>query len=244
MEGVYALTNHDIMLDGGGKRYYLRVRDLPDEERPREKLIKDGPGALSIHELLAVILMTGTKSEDVLAMTHRILREYGERNVLSSTDASRMAEDLEIPLSKAAQIVACGELGRRFFKGSRDGAPVIRTARDVFEYVSDMRNLSKEHLRGLYLNTHYQLIHDETISIGTVDSNMLHPREVFRPALAYAAAGVVLVHNHPSGVAEPSAPDRAVTRQIAQAGSLLGIELIDHVIVTRDSFASIPIEHD
>lgn len=241
MKGVYAIANHDIVLDGGAKQYYLRVRDLPDEDRPRERLIENGPAALSVHELLAVILTTGTKNEEVLAMSRRILREYGERSVLNATDAARMSEELDIPITKAAQIIACGELGRRFFKGSRDGTAVIRTAQDVFAYAADMRNLSKEHLRGLYLNTHYQVIHDETISIGTVDANLLHPREVFRPALLYAAAGVVLVHNHPSGVAEPSPQDRTVTAQIAEAGMMLGIELVDHVIVTRDSFASIPI---
>lgn len=244
MQGVYAIANHDLILDGRDKRYELKIRDLPDEDKPREKLLESGPGALSIHELLAVVLTVGTKSEDVLTMSRRILREYGERSVLSATNAGRMAEELQIPVGKAAQIVACGELGRRFFKGSRDGAPVIRTARDVYEYVADMRNLPKEHLRGIYLNTHYQVIHDETISIGTVDANMVHPREVFRPAFAVSAAGVVLVHNHPSGVAEASPQDKAVTKQIAEAGRLLGIDLVDHVIVTRDSYASVPLDHE
>jgi DNA repair protein RadC len=244
MKGAYAIANHDLVLDGRERRYELRIRDLPDEDRPREKLLESGPGALSIHELLAVVLMSGTKSEGVLAMSQRILREYGERSALSATNAARMAEELQIPVGKAAQIVACGELGRRFFKGSRDGAAVIRTARDVYEYTADMRNLPKEHLRGLYLNTHYQVIHDETISIGTVDANMVHPREVFRPAFAVAAAGVVLVHNHPSGIAEPSPQDKQVTKQIAEAGKLLGIDLVDHVIVTRDSFSSVSPDHE
>ena len=239
MEGVYAIINHDLMLDGNGRRYELSVRDLPEGDRPREKLVESGPGGLSIHELLTVVLMTGTKSEEVLAMSRRILREYGECSILSATNATKMAEELQIPIGKAAQIIACGELGRRFFRGSRDGAAVIRTARDVFEYATDMRNLPKEHLRGLYLNTHYQIIHDETISIGTVDANMVHPREVFRPAFAVSAAGIVLVHNHPSGIVEASAQDKLVTKQIAEAGRLLGIDLVDHVIVSRDAFRSV-----
>jgi DNA repair protein RadC len=102
-----------------------------------------------------------------------------------------------------------------------------------------MRNFTKEHLRGLYLNAHYQLVHDETISIGTVDANIVHPREVFRPALAYAAAAVILVHNHPSGNAEPSDADLAVTKQLHEAGALLGIDLIDHIVVTADTYTSI-----
>ena len=222
------------------KRYVLRVRDLPSEEKPREKLLAAGAGALSTAELLAVVLSTGTKKEEVLTMTNRIMQEYGEKNVLLSTDPHVLATDLDIPLGKAMQIVACGELGRRYFRRSTNGAPVIRTAQDVFEYTLDMRNLPKEHLRGLYLNTHYQLVHDETISIGTIDANIVHPREVFRPALAYAAAAVILVHNHPSGNVAASDADRNITRQLIDAGALLGIDLIDHVVVTADAFTSIP----
>ena len=105
-----------------------------------------------------------------------------------------------------------------------------------------MRNLGKEHLRGLYLDTHYQVVHDETLSIGTIDANLIHAREVFRPAIAHAAAAVVLVHNHPSGIVTPSEADRVVTLQIAAAGKILGIDLIDHVVVTDEGFASIPVE--
>jgi DNA repair protein RadC len=232
------LNESDIQTSG--KRYTLRVRDLPSEDKPREKLLSAGPGALSTADLLAVVLSTGTKKEEVLTMTHRIMHEYGERNILLSTDANALSIDLDIPLGKAMQIIACGELGRRYFRRTKNGAPVIRTAKDVFDYVVDMRNLSKEHLRGLYLNTHYQLVHDETISIGTVDANIVHPREVFRPALAYSAAAVILVHNHPSNNVDASTADREITRQLTDAGALLGIDLIDHVIVTADAFTSIP----
>lgn len=238
----YMIANNDLLLDGQGKRYVLKVRDLPQEEKPREKMLALGPSALSTAELLALVLTTGTKKEEVMAMSSRILADYGDNNVLAFTNATQLSEQLDIPIVKALQIVACGELGRRFYRSTRDGAPVIRTAKDVFEHVVDMRNLKKEHLRGLYLNTHYQVIHDEVISIGTVDANMVHPREVFRPAIAYGAAAVILVHNHPSGVLAPSDADRQVTRQIAEGGRLLGIDLIDHVIVTKDSFISVSVE--
>jgi DNA repair protein RadC len=240
------MTNHDLVLDGAmtstGKRYELRVRDLPNEDKPRERLLAHGPAALSVKELLAIVLVNGTVKEEVLTMSSRILDEYGDRNVLTSTDAKVLAADLDLPIVKAMQIVAVGELGRRFFRKQRNGAAIIRTAKDVFEYTVDMRALPKEHLRGLYLDAHYQVIHDETLSIGTIDANLVHPREVFRPALAHAAAAVILVHNHPSGVVTPSEADRLVTEQIAAAGQILGIELIDHVVTTEDAFMSIPVE--
>lgn len=175
-------------------------------------------------------------------MSTRVMREYGERSLLSNTDPKKLAEDLDIPVGKAMQIVAAGELGRRYFQKKRNGASVVRTSQDVFDYTADMRTLSKEHLRGLYLDTHYQVIHDEVLSIGTIDANLIHPREVFRPAIAHAAAAVVLVHNHPSGIVTPSEADRVVTLQVAEAGRVLGIDLIDHVVVTDTDFVSIPVE--
>jgi len=242
MERTYVMTNHDLVLGTSGKHYVLKIRDLPQDEKPRERLLAHGPSALTARELMAVLISSGTTKENVLAMSERILSEYGERNVLMSTDAKALAANLDIPLGKALQIVAAGELGRRFFQKRRNGAAVIRTSKDVFDYTVDMRNLGKEHLRGLYLDTHYQVVHDETLSIGTIDANLIHPREVFRPAIAHAAAAVVLVHNHPSGIVTPSKADCEVTLQIAEAGRILGIDLIDHVIVTEEAFVSVPIE--
>jgi len=176
-------------------------------------------------------------------MSTRIMNEYGEQSVMNARNPAKLAEDADIPLGKAIQIVAVAELGRRFFHKNSAAAPTIRTAQEVFEYVQDMRELSKEHLRGIYLNAHYKVIHDETISIGTVDANIIHPREVFKPALEYSAAAVILVHNHPSGSVEPSASDREVTQQLIAAGTILGIDLIDHVIVTKEAFASISAQY-
>lgn len=224
----------------GQRRYILAVRDMPAEERPREKLIAHGPSALTLAELLAVILNTGTKKEEVLTMTHRILKEYGQKSILTRKDAKKLSADLGIPMVKALQIIACGELGRRLFDKNENCSPTIRTASDVFSYVVDMLNLKREHLRGLYLNAHYKLIHDETISIGTIDASLIHPREVFKPAVEYGAVGVILVHNHPSGTVDPSPSDRDMTEQLIKIGEMLGIDLIDHVIVTKDKFISIP----
>ena len=122
---------------------------------------------------------------------------------------------LGIPLIKACQLVACLEVGRRFFKSPNGRSPVtLRTASQVYEYLKDMRDLPKENLRGLYLDSHYQVVHDEIISIGNLTSNIAHPREVFRPALEHSAFAVILVHNHPSGVTTPSEADMEVTRQM------------------------------
>lgn len=226
---------------GSDKRYHLTIRDLPKQDKPREKLLSTGPGSLSFQELLEVVLNTGTKKEGVLAMVSRIAKDYGEKSLFSHTDGKVMARDLDIPLGKALQIIAVGELGRRFFRKDRNGAPVIRTAEAAFEYASDMRHLSREHLRGIYLNAHYQVIHDEIISIGTIDASIVHPREVFRPAISIGAAALILVHNHPSGVLTPSAEDILVTKQISEAGRLMGIELIDHLIVSAEGYQSISI---
>lgn len=236
---LYSLMNTDLFLDKSNREYILKIHDLPLSDQPREKLIKQGPDTLSLSELLATILNTGSKNEGVMEMSSRIIREYGEKSIISERDATRLASELNIPLIKAVQIVACGEIGRRLYEKNSSGFAVIRTARDVYEYLQDMHNLSKEHLRGLYLNSHNRIIHDEVISIGTINTNIIHPREVFRPAVEYNAVAVVLAHNHPSNVATPSAQDIEITQQLIQVGRMIGINVLDHVIITKDTYISI-----
>lgn len=243
----YVLTSDDFVLDESenarGQEYVLRVRDLPDEARPREKLFAGGPEALSVSELLAIVLNTGTKKEGVLSMTSRILKEYGERSIAYEKDPKEIAQKLDVPMVKACQMVACFELGRRFFhKNGRAGA-VIRTPKHVFEYLKDIRDLPKEQMRGIYVNSHYRVVHDEIVSIGSLTANIVHPREVFKPAFDYSAAAVIVAHNHPSGSARASQADIAVTRQLIAAGKVLGIDLLDHVIVTKNKFSSIFTEY-
>ncbi|MEN9582259.1 MAG: hypothetical protein RL641_213 [Candidatus Parcubacteria bacterium] len=221
------------------KPYVITIRDLPNEQKPRERIVRDGAALLSMPELLSVIFNTGSKKEDVLSMSTRILKEYGEKSIANARNPKELSVDLDIPLSRAAQLVAIVELGRRLFERNPNGGKVIRTAKDVYGYTKSMADLPKEHLRGIYLNSHYKVIHDEVISIGTIDANIIHPREVYRPALEYAAVAVILVHNHPSGVLKPSDDDVLVTKQLIDAGKLLGIELIDHVVVSRNGFKSI-----
>jgi DNA repair protein RadC len=237
------MREHLLILDNIGRRYVLRVRDLPKEEKPREKIQTRGAAALSTPELLAIVLSSGTKKEGVLEMAARVMHDYGEKGIMCQKDPAQLAKELGLPAVKAAQIVACAELGRRFFEKNEVERPVLRTAREVYEYVKDMRDLSKEQLRGIYLNAHYKVIHDEVVSMGTIDTNIVHPREVFKPAVEYAASGLILVHNHPSGSTEPSEADIETTEQLVKAGNLLGISLIDHIIITRGEYKSIPVNY-
>lgn len=225
------------------KTYTYKIKDMPTEDKPREKLIKYGPAALSVQELVAVLLTTGSKKEDVLSMSSRIIKDYGQKALAGQHDAEKLAKDLDIPLIKATQIVACAELGRRFFERNASGPQTIRTAKDVFEYLYDMRNLPKEHLRGIYLDTHHRIIHDEVISIGTINGNLIHPREVFKPAIEHGAAVVVLAHNHPSGIVTPSQADIEITKHIIEVGKIIGIPLVDHVVIGKDTFISIEAEY-
>lgn len=226
------------------RAYSLKLRDLPNEDKPREKLLEQGPASLSLQELISIVINTGTKSEDVSSISKRVVREYGHSALVSQNDPQKMSEELQIPVGKACQIVACSEIGRRLYKKNDFGLSVIRTAQDVFEYVKDMHSLPKEQLRGIYLDTHNRVIHDEVISIGTLNSNIVHPREVFRPALEYGAAAVILAHNHPSGIALPSDADIAITKQLIEAGKIIGIRILDHVVIGKGVFQSIDTDYD
>jgi len=238
MNNTYAIKDNDLIL-GSSKKYVLRIKDMDEANKPREKLIKHGSDFLSVSELLAVVFTVGTRKENVLQMTHRILKEYGERAIVSERKPVKLAQELDIPLNKACQIVACFELGRRYFS-EKDGRSIfIRSAKQAFEYLSDMKNLPKECLRGLYLNSRYQIVHDEVISMGSLTSNIVHAREVFRPAIECSAAAVIIAHNHPSGSLLPTQSDFEVTDKLVQAGGVLGIDILDHVIIAGDKYISI-----
>ncbi len=244
----YLIKDNDLILDGiqdsKNKKYVLKIRDLPNDDKPREKLQKTEPSNLSVNELLAIILNTGTKKEGVLEMVHRISREYGDKSLSNQKNPAKLAEDVNIPIGKASQIIAAFELGRRFYDKKENGLAVLRNAKDVYEYLADMRNLPKEHLRGIYLNSHHKVIHDEVISIGTINSNLIHPREVFRPAIEHSAVAIILAHNHPSGIVEPSKEDIEITEKIIATGKVVGIDLIDHVIIGKDKFESIKVNYE
>lgn len=235
----YQLDSHDTMIGEHLEPYVLRVRDLPDEQKPREKLARLGPEALSLAELTAAILGVGTTKEDVLTMAARIIKEYGEKSIATEKSAIKMAEALDIPQSKACQLIAAFELGRRFYASEGGKAVYVRNAQQAFEYVHTIGYSSKEQLRGLYLNSRYEVVYDELISVGSLTANIVHPREVFRPAIEHSAVAVIIAHNHPSGNPEPTTEDIAVTEQLVTAGKLLGIELLDHLVIAADQYVRI-----
>lgn len=239
----YRMKDNNIVLDQS-RKYVLRVKDLAEEEKPRERLAKYGPSALTSAELLAIVLNNGTKKEEVMNMAMRMLKEYGERAICYQTNPREMEKELDVPFVKACQIIACFELGRRFFKQPKNSQPIVRTSRQAFEYLKDMRTLQKEHLRGIYLNSRFRVIRDETISIGSCSASIIHPREVFKPAIESGASAVIIAHNHPSGSPKATEADIEITNQCIQAGKFLGIDLIDHIIIAGNRFSSVPAEYE
>lgn len=233
----YRVRSHDLPL-GKQRAYTLRVKDLEEEQKPREKMVRQGAAVLSPAELLAIIFGTGTRKEEVLSMTSRILHEYGEKSITKQTDPTVVAKELDIPMNKACQLVATVELGRRLYRHPR-GRVILRTPQHVYGYLRELGSLKKEQLRGLYVNSRYQLIHDEVITVGSLTSSIVHPREVFRPAIEYAAAAVILCHNHPSGSVKPTQADIETSEQLLHAGKLMGIDLLDHVIIAGQKYKSI-----
>lgn len=237
---AYNMTDRDLIFRESDGQYVLRVRDMEEADRPRERMVRGGPESLSVSELVAVLWGVGSRKEDVLAMARRTLREYGEKAIANELDPERLSQTAEIPLTKACQVIAGLELGRRFYARQAAGQPVhIRNAKQAFHHLRDIGSSQKEQLRGLYLNSRYQVVHDEIISVGSLTSNIVHPREVFQPALERAAVAVILAHNHPSGRLEPTQADIDITHQLIAAGKVLGIELLDHLVITPGKFVSI-----
>ena len=219
------------------KSYKLRIRDLPEEKKPREKLRKYGPASLKNYELMAVILGKGTRREGILELSKRIMSQYGDQAVLSQGDVDTLEKVLSLSPVQACQVVAAFELGKRLF--GRSTEVFLRSPEEVFEYAKDMARLKKEHLRGLYLDTRNKLIRDEVIAIGTLNASLAHPREIFHPAIDSHAAAVLLVHNHPSGDPSPSKDDIELTKQVHKASKILDIEVLDHVIIGSQNYCSL-----
>jgi DNA repair protein RadC len=224
-------------MDKPNKSYKLRIRDLPEEKKPREKLRKYGPTSLKNYELMAVILGKGTKKEGILELSKRIMSQYGDQAVLSQGDVDTLEKVLSLSPVQACQVVAAFELGKRLF--GRSTEVFLRSPEEVFEYARDMARLKKEHLRGLYLDTRNKLIRDEVIAIGTLNASLAHPREIFHPAIDSHAAAILLVHNHPSGDPLPSKDDIELTKQVQEASKILDIEVLDHVIIGSQNYCSL-----
>lgn len=216
----------------------IAIKDLSRVERPREKLARYGKERLSDADLLAVLLRTGSRNENVLALAVRLLKGGG-----LSRFAQLRLEDLEkmpgVGRVKACGILACIELGRRIFSGQKTELKQMLSPEDVFENLKDIRESRKEHFIVFYLDSRNQQIRREIVSVGTINSSLVHPREVFEGAVKYLAVNVIVAHNHPSGELRASEKDIAVTLRLRDSGILLGIELLDHIIVSKGGYLSL-----
>jgi DNA repair protein RadC len=215
----------------------MRIQDLPAGDRPREKLLSRGAARLRDRELLAVLLRTGCPGKSAIDLAGDLLERYGKRGLLT-TPAAELLRIRGIDSGKAATLLASYELVRRVLDTGPEPATSITTPEQALPYISELSGYRKEHFVVLYLDARNCLIAKETVSVGTVDSSLVHPREVFEPAIRHLASGVILAHNHPSGQLEASAEDRAVTRRLGEAAQLLGIDLVDHLIVAGDRHVS------
>jgi DNA repair protein RadC len=217
------------------------VRALGPCDRPRERLRALGPAALSPAELLAIVLGTGAPRQDVVALAQALLADAGgSLRRLAARPAGAWQRHHGIGPIKASRLLAAFELGLRAAAEERPARPRIRDPEDVVQLLAPrLRDLAVEEFHLLALDSQSQVLREVLVTRGLLDSSLVHPREVFRPAIVEAAAGIIVVHNHPSGDPTPSAEDRAVTRQLVAAGRLLDLPVYDHVIVAGDRWVSL-----
>ena len=212
----------------------MKIKDLPKIDRPREKLEKYGVKKLAEFELLAILLGSGIKGLNVIQLSKKILSIIQKIGIKKIT-----LEDLlkikGMGKAKASQILATIELGRRL---QADKRREILSAEDIWNLCADIRDSKKEHFAAFYIDTQNCLIERQIISIGTLNASLVHPREVFEPAVRLSASSVILAHNHPSGNCEPSQDDIEITKRLTEAGKILGMDIADHVIITKDKFLS------
>ncbi|HIE17895.1 MAG TPA: JAB domain-containing protein [Dehalococcoidia bacterium] len=213
---------------------------MPISERPRERLLKLGAEALSSQEVLALLLGRGTKGESVMVTAQKLISQFGNLKNLASASIEELTKITGIGTAKAAQIKAAFELSRRL-EEPPDRAPkiTVKSPEDILKSVrSLLKGKRKEHFLVLSLDTRNHLIDMHKVSIGSLDCSIVHPREAFKEAIADSAASVIFVHNHPSGDPTPSADDIQLTKRLTDAGQILGIEVLDHVIVCDEDYLS------
>jgi len=212
----------------------LRLKDQPASERPRERLVARGPDALTHAELIAILLRTGLKGTNVVSVSAQLLQKFGSLNALALASVDELRKVPGIGRDKAATLVAAFALARRMEQERREESPVLDNPATAVNFMRETNRLKNvESFQVLLLNTRKRLIRVEEISHGTLDTVLVHPREVFRAAIVANAAAILLVHNHPSGDPSPSDADIKVTRDLIRAGQLLKIEVVDHVVIGR-----------
>jgi DNA repair protein RadC len=235
---VLKLMESRVQENGAGFGVTHKVRDLPASERPRERLSRHGAPALSDRELLALLLGTGTRRASVLDVAERL--QSAGLHELAARSLPELAAERGVGQAKAARLLAALELGARVASGSGRSAPLLRTPEDAARHLLPRYAARPVETFGLLaLDVRHRLRKEAVISVGCLTSSLVHPREVFQEAVLARAAAIVLFHNHPSGDPEPSADDLALTRRLASAGSLMGIEVLDHLVLGAGRFVSL-----
>jgi DNA repair protein RadC len=217
------------------------VRDMPKEERPRERLQRLGPEALSSPELLALIIGRGVSKRSVMTIAQELYAKFRTIRAISEATIEELSEIKGIGAAKAIQLKASFELAKRQELETENGfeGMDIKNPRSVVKAVrASIKDMRKEHFMLIILNTRNKIIRIENISVGTLNASLVHPREVFNKAIAHTASSVVIAHNHPSGDPEPSEEDLKITRRLVEAGRILGIEVLDHIIIGKHSVKS------
>ncbi|MCT4584978.1 MAG: DNA repair protein RadC [Peptostreptococcaceae bacterium] len=218
----------------------ILIKERPFEERPREKIIKYGVSYLSNAELLAILLRTGNKNMSALQLADYIINSDKEGIYrFFNITFEELTEFNGIGMAKACEILSCIELGKRIFKGNIENKVKIKSPKDIFDYYSiDMSFLKKEVFKILLLNTKNEVVKDVDISVGSLNSSIVHPREVFLEAIKRSANCIMLVHNHPSGNVNPSEEDKRITNRLIEAGNIIGIRILDHIIIGNNKYYS------
>jgi DNA repair protein RadC len=220
--------------------YAPLIRDMPQDERPRERLVSVGPQALSTTELLAITLRTGVGGENVLRLAERLLAHFGGLAGVARASVKELCGVRGIGPAKAVEIKAALEIGRRLLAMSPEERPRVTSPADAANLLmAEMMLLEQEHLRLILLDTRNHVLQIPTVYVGSLNTSVIRVGELFRAAIRENAAAMIVAHNHPSGDPSPSPEDIHVTRQIASAGKLLDIELLDHVIIGRQRFVSL-----
>ena len=218
----------------------MMIKDVPKEDRPRERVVRLGASRLTNQEILAILIGSGTKNEPVTTLAGRVLMHFEGLKLLSDATIEELTAIKGIGVAKGVQILAAIELGKRMSQYKPEDRYVIKSPDDGANYImEEMRILNQEHFVVLFLDTKNQIIHRQTIFIGSLNASIVHPREVFREAVKRSAASIIVAHNHPSGDPSPSQEDIHVTRRLAESGKMIGIELIDHLIIGDRKFVSL-----